>query len=55
MNEVIKPPSDKSSYRHFRLESGLSVLLISDPDIHTPAIQSSEGGSAGQVAAAGLT
>ena len=33
--EVLKSPQDKKLYRYLRLDSGMSVLLISDPDINS--------------------
>jgi len=39
MGDVVKSPGDRKGYRYFSLENGLSVLLISDPDIYNPATQ----------------
>lgn len=45
--EVLKSPQDKKSYRYLRLESGLAVLLVSDPEIPTAEADSQRhpGGS----------
>ena len=47
--EVLKSPADRKSYRYVKLDNGISVLLIHDPEIALSA-----GGGEQEVCAAGM-
>lgn len=41
---IIKSPNDKKLYRYFKHESGMSVLLITDPEINSTPKQGTGSG-----------
>jgi hypothetical protein len=42
--DVLKSPSDRKSYRYLKLENGMSVLLIHDPEIKEQGAAQGAGG-----------
>lgn len=42
--DIIKSPNDKKLYRLYKHESGMTVLLVSDPDINVAKQSKDESG-----------
>lgn len=51
--EVLKSPADRKSYRYVKLENGMSVLLVHDPEIALTAATGDEVRSRGRASASG--
>lgn len=44
--EVLKSPSDRKQYRYLKLDNGMAVLLIHDPEIAQAAAEATAAAAA---------